>query len=89
MTPEAPGEGYGGDDDMPMSGDASWICRDIKVRIAPNNEVPDLVGLWRRVWSSGSAGAEVRLRIERDGDAMRVSMRSADRTSFLKSPRLH
>ena len=60
-----------------------------KILTVNDEEIPDLVGLWRRVWSSGSAGAEVRLRIERDGDARRVSMRSADRTSFLKSPRLH
>ena len=33
--------------------------------------------------------SEVRLRIERDGNAMRVNLRSADRASFLKSPRLH
>ena len=60
-----------------------------KILTVNDEEIPDLVGLWRRVWSSGSAGAEVRLRIERDGGAIRVSMRSADRTSFLKSPRLH
>lgn len=60
-----------------------------KILTVNDEEIPDLVGLWRHVWSSGSAGAEVRLRIERNGDAMRVSMRSADRTSFLKSPRLH
>ena len=60
-----------------------------KILTVNDEEIPDLVGLWRHVWSSGSAGAEVRLRIERDGDAMRVSMRSADRSSFLKSPRLH
>jgi S1-C subfamily serine protease len=54
-----------------------------------DEEVPDLAGLWRRVWSSGSAGAEVRLRIERDGSPRRVSIRSADRAAFLKSPRLH
>ncbi len=60
-----------------------------KILTVNDEEVPDLVGLWRHVWSSGSAGAEVRLRIERDGDAMRISMRSADRASFLKSPRLH
>jgi hypothetical protein len=45
--------------------------------------------LWRRVWASGSAGAEVRLRIERDDTPRRISVRSADRVSFLKSPRLH
>src|SRR3984885_5679242 len=54
-----------------------------------DEEIPDLGGLWRRVWSSGSAGAEVRLRIERDGSPKRLSVRSADRASFLKSPKLH
>ena len=53
------------------------------------NMTRSLAGLWRRVWSSGSAGAEVRLRLERDGSPKRVSVRSADRASFLKSPRLH
>jgi S1-C subfamily serine protease len=60
-----------------------------KILTVNDEEIPDLAGLWRRVWSSGSAGAEVRLRIERDGSPKRVSVRSADRVSFLKSPRLH
>ena len=54
-----------------------------------DDEVPDLAGLWRRVWASGSAGAEVRFQIERDSRPHRVSVRSADRASFLKSPKLH
>ena len=29
-------------------------------------DVADLASLWRRVWASGSAGAEVRLRLQRD-----------------------
>jgi S1-C subfamily serine protease len=60
-----------------------------KILTVNDEEIPDLAGLWRRVWSSGSAGAEVRLRIERDGSPKRVSVRSADRASFLKSPKLH
>ncbi len=60
-----------------------------KILTVNDEEIPDLAGLWRRVWSSGSAGAEVRLRLERDGSPKRVSVRSADRASFLKSPRLH
>jgi len=60
-----------------------------KILTVNDEEIPDLAGLWRRVWSSGSAGAEVRLRIERDGSPKRVAVRSADRASFLKSPRLH
>jgi len=60
-----------------------------KILTVNDEEIPDLAGLWRRVWSSGSAGAEVRLRIDRDGSPKRVSVRSADRASFLKSPKLH
>ena len=60
-----------------------------KILTVNDEEIPDLAGLWRRVWSSGSAGAEVRLRIDRDGSPKRVSIRSADRASFLKSPKLH
>lgn len=54
-----------------------------------NEEISDLGGLWRRVWASGSAGAEVRLRLARDDSVFGVSVRSADRTAFLKSPKLH
>ncbi len=52
-------------------------------------EAPDLGGLWRRIWASGSAGADVRLRILRDTGPVSVTVRSADRTKFLKSPKLH
>src|SRR6195952_1614618 len=38
-----------------------------KILTVNDEEIPDLAGLWRRVWSSGSAGAEVRLRLGRDG----------------------
>jgi S1-C subfamily serine protease len=54
-----------------------------------NEEITDLGGLWRRVWASGSAGAEVRLRLARDESVFGVNVRSADRASFLKSPKLH
>lgn len=60
-----------------------------KILAVNDEEIADLAGLWRRVWSSGSAGAEVRLRIERDGSPKRISVRSADRAAFLKSPKLH
>jgi S1-C subfamily serine protease len=52
-------------------------------------EVADLGALWRRVWAAGSAGAELRLRLLRDGETIARTVRSADRASFLKSPRLH
>jgi S1-C subfamily serine protease len=52
-------------------------------------DVGDLAGLWRRVWASGSAGAEVKLRVLRDTGAITISVRSGDRAKFLKSPKLH
>jgi S1-C subfamily serine protease len=54
-----------------------------------DEEPPDLAGLWRRVWAAGSAGAEVPLTLGRDDETLSLTVRSADRTSFLKSPRLH
>lgn len=58
--------------------------------LAVNGEdVGDLAGLWRRVWASGSAGAEVKLRILRDTGPVTISVRSGDRAKFLKSPKLH
>ncbi|MEO8714306.1 MAG: S1C family serine protease [Acetobacteraceae bacterium] len=52
-------------------------------------EVSDLASLWRRVWASGSAGADVRLQLVRDERAVSAVVRSADRAKFLKSPKLH
>ncbi len=58
--------------------------------LAVNGEdVGDLGSLWRRVWASGSAGAEVRLRVLRETGPATLTIRSADRAKFLKSPRLH
>jgi S1-C subfamily serine protease len=58
--------------------------------LAVNGEdVGDLAGLWRRVWASGSAGAEVKLRILRDSGAVTIAVRSGDRAKFLKAPKLH
>ncbi|MBV9538446.1 MAG: serine protease [Acidisphaera sp.] len=54
-----------------------------------DEEVTDLASLWRKVWSTGTAGATVRLQIGRDGSELDIRVTSADRTSFLRSPRLH
>lgn len=50
--------------------------------------VADLATLWRRVWSSGEAGATVSLDLVRNGSSVTASIRSADRASFLKRPQL-
>jgi S1-C subfamily serine protease len=52
-------------------------------------EINDLAGLFRRIWSLGDAGVEVPMTIYREGQAMELKVASADRRRFLKSPRLH
>jgi S1-C subfamily serine protease len=54
-----------------------------------DEDVADLASLWRKVWSVGTAGAPVLLRVGRDGNTQTVRLTSADRTSFLRAPRLH
>ncbi|MBV9251458.1 MAG: serine protease [Acetobacteraceae bacterium] len=54
-----------------------------------DEEIPDLAGLWRRVWASGSAGAEVRLRVRRDSNRIGITVRSGDRSRYLKGPKVH
>jgi S1-C subfamily serine protease len=48
-----------------------------------------LAELFRRVWSLGPAGVAVPLSVRRNGDSLRLSVRSADRNDFLKKPHLH
>ena len=52
-------------------------------------DVTDLAGLWRHVWSAGSAGARVPLRLAREDSEIEVEVASADRAAFLRMPRLH
>jgi S1-C subfamily serine protease len=51
--------------------------------------VPSLAGLWRSVWALGPAGTLVPLRLQREGETLSIQIRSADRASFLKGPKLH
>src|SRR5262249_60268457 len=52
-------------------------------------EVSDLAGFFRKVWSLGKAGVEVPLTIYRDGRTFEVRVASGDRNRFLKGPSLH
>jgi S1-C subfamily serine protease len=52
-------------------------------------DVADLASLWRKVWSLGHAGARVPLRVNREGDLQVVRIISADRSTYLRRPRLH
>ena len=51
--------------------------------------VGDLASLFRRIWARGDAGVEIPMTVVRDGKSVSVSVRSADRASFLRAPRLH
>jgi S1-C subfamily serine protease len=54
-----------------------------------DDSIGSLAGFWRRVWAGGPAGSQIPLQISRDGQAMTVRVQSADRTRFLKAPKLH
>jgi S1-C subfamily serine protease len=51
--------------------------------------VQGLAQFFRTVWSQGNAGVEVPLSLARAGDVLRVTVKSADRSDFLKKPDLH
>lgn len=53
-----------------------------------DGEIVGLADFYRKVWKSGTAGAEVPMRIVRDGRDKWVRVKSADRNSFLKRPQL-
>jgi len=51
-------------------------------------EVDGLADFYRKVWESGSAGAEVPMRVVRAGRESWLRVKSADRNSFLRKPQL-
>ncbi len=44
----------------------------------------DVADFYRKLWSSGAAGNAVTLRMERDGDDFEVTVRSGDRSKYMK-----
>jgi S1-C subfamily serine protease len=52
-------------------------------------EVRDLAGLFRRIWSLGNAGVDVTIAIDRDGRKAEHRVTSADRSQFFRVPKLH
>jgi S1-C subfamily serine protease len=56
---------------------------------AGEQPVSDLASLWRAVWACGKAGVEVPFEVQRDGASHKVTIVSADRSSFLKTPKLN
>jgi S1-C subfamily serine protease len=58
-----------------------------QVHAVAGKATPSLAEFYRAIWSLGSAGVDVPLTIEREGDMFDVTITSADRSRFLKSPR--
>ena len=52
-------------------------------------EVTDLAGFFRRIWSLGPAGTAIPMTVHRKGRTMDVRVPSADRARLLKGPILH
>jgi S1-C subfamily serine protease len=61
---------------------------DVVLAVA-GEEVRDLAGLFRKIWSLGPAGVEVPMRLWREGRTFDVKVASGDRHRFLKGPSLH
>lgn len=59
------------------------------VRAIGGEEVSDLAGMFRRIWSLGQAGVEIPIRLDRDGHLVEQRIASAERGKFFKAPRLH
>ncbi len=52
-------------------------------------EVSTLAEFYRAVWAQGEPGVAVPLTLAREGDVFEVEVKSKDRASFLKKPRMH
>jgi S1-C subfamily serine protease len=67
--------------------DAGLRRGDVLAGVA-GSEIESLADFYRKIWRRGPAGVEIPIEIVRDGRAMSLRIRSADRASFLKRPRL-
>lgn len=61
---------------------------DIVLGVA-GRDISSLADFYRAIWALGSAGVEVPLTLNREGDVFDVRVTSRDRRKFLKTPRLH
>jgi S1-C subfamily serine protease len=53
------------------------------------DKISSQMQFYRKFWALGSAGVDVPLTLYREGDTFDVSVKSSDRTKFLKGPMLH
>ena len=61
---------------------------DLVVEVA-GQRVSRLADLLRKMWSLGPAGVEVPLMLAREGGLVHARLRSANRSDFLKKPKMH
>ncbi|HTK35557.1 MAG TPA: S1C family serine protease [Caulobacteraceae bacterium] len=61
---------------------------DIVLAVA-GEEVTSLAEFYHAVWALGPPGVTVPLTLAREGDVFQVEVKSKDRASFLKKPRMH
>jgi S1-C subfamily serine protease len=54
-----------------------------------DTRVHSLADLFRGIWALGRAGVDVPLEVYREGDRFEVTVTSAERSRFLKTPKLH
>ncbi len=59
------------------------------VRAVEGETVETLAEMYRTMWSAGSAGASIRLSVQRDAEAMEIVVRSGDRRDHYKMQRRH
>jgi S1-C subfamily serine protease len=52
-------------------------------------EIDGLADFFRKIWALGPAGVAVPVTVRRDDEVLDMTVASADRNDFLKSPRLH
>ena len=51
--------------------------------------VRSLADMYRRMWSSGNAGVEIRFDLVRGSDTVAIVVRSSARHRFLRQPQQH
>ncbi len=59
-----------------------------QVHAVAGKTVASLADFYRAIWALGPAGVDVPLTLEREGDQFDVTVTSADRNRFMKTPRL-
>jgi hypothetical protein len=51
--------------------------------------VQGLAEFFRTVWKLGPAGVDVPLTLSRGNDLLRITVKSGDRSDYLRKPKLH